>query len=245
MIQQPSQYDCDNMEMGDVVFVRQVGPLYKLIRKYFMKNLNKIRVRDGWEEPVKYNEYYQEDCTLLYAYEVACVQKFPNEVPCMHSRKIGSPATKTTLLPMVQVGLYNLQIEVDNTHAITIPTSYIHKAFEENQRILKSFDDNRKIQDAIRFQKFKGDYFKTYAIKHDIKEWTPVYCSVCGKPVIFKFNSDSINIENNCECKSLNFPLSKISYDEFALWYSNQIITPSIINRYNSFWFRRDEKLEK
>lgn len=242
MIQQPSQYDCDNMEKGDIVFVRHVGLIYKIIRKLFFKNLNKIRVRNGWEEPVKYTEYYQEDCTLLYEYEVACVQKFENVIPCLHSKKLGSRTTKVTILPIVQVGLYNLQIALENNHIVTIPISYIHRAIETNQRLLKTFDDNRKIQEAIKFQKFKGSYFKKFVKEHNVKDWIPVYCSVCGKPVVFNFNEESIDIINNCECESLNFPLTKISYDEFALWYSNQVVTPSIIKRYNNFWFSRGDQ---
>lgn len=241
MIQQPSQYDCDNMEKGDVIFVRQVSPLYKLIRRLFLKGLNKIMVRDGWDEPITYVEYYQEDCTLLYAYEVACVQKYENQVPCIYSKGINSKAQKTELLPILQVGLYNTQILMNNNDAITFPTSYIQKAIEENQRILKCFDDNRKIQDAIRFQKYKGSYFKQYVKDNHITVWVPIYCSVCGNSVQFTFMDDKIEIHNNCECKSLNFPLTEMTYDEFSLWYANQVVTQSIANRYNSFWFKRGD----
>ena len=245
MIQFPSQYDCDNMEIGDVVFVKPTGIIYNFIRKHFKKDLIKIKIRDGWEEPIVYKEYYQEDCTLIHSYELECVQKFENQVPCTYSKDVGSKIRKTSFLPLLQVGLYNIQLKLNRNLTITIPTSFIHKALEENQKLLKSYDDKRKVQDAIRFQKFKGNYFRDYVHKNDIVEWVPVYCSVCGKPVVFKFSDDIINIDNKCECNSLNFPLSEISYDEFALWYANQIVTPSIINRYNSFWFRRDDKVEK
>ena len=106
------------------------------------------------------------------------------------------------------------------------------------------YDDSRKIKDAIRFQKYKGDYFKDYVSKNNISDWTPIYCSVCGKPVIFKFSEDSISIENECECESLKFPLKIITYDEFALWYANQVAVPSIIKRYDSFWFKRGDTVE-
>lgn len=243
MIQQPSQYDCDNMEQGDIVFVRQTSFLYKLYRKLFLKDLLKLKVRDSWEEPLKYREYYQEDCTLIYAYELACVQKYKNEVPCTISRKIGSKTQRVKISPLVQISLYNMQVEIDNNHTITIPTSYIYKALEDNQRILRTFDDSRKIQDAIRFQKYKGDYFKEYVKNNDIKEWIPLYCSICGKSVVFNFNEEGIIVDNNCNCKSLKFPLIKMTYDEFALWYSNQIVSPSVIAKYNSFWFNRSEKV--
>lgn len=241
MIQQPSQYDCDKMEMGDVVLVRHVSPIYKFIRKYFKKDLNIIKVRDGWEEPVKYNNYYQEDCTLLYKYEIACVQKFENEIPCLFSKQVGTRTLKKRELPLVQVSLYNIQIALDKNHAITLPASYIYRALEENQRILKQCDDNRKVQDAIKFQKYKGSYFKKYVINNNINKWEPLYCSVCGHPLVFKFNSNDIQVENLCECKSLEFNLDKLSYDEFALWYANQVAFPTVLKRYNDFWFNKDD----
>ena len=234
---QPSQYDCDNMEVGDIVYVRKVNKIYNIYRKLFLKDLNKIKVRDGWTEPVKYQEYYQEDCTLMYQYELACIQKFDNEVPCMLSSDIGTKPLKTFILPLIQVGLYNIQIKVDNRHTYTFPTSYLKRAIEKNQDILNESEDNRKILDALKFQKYKGSYFKDYVIKNSIKEWTPIYCSVCGKSINFKF-ADDITVENNCDCGSLQFSLQKLSYDEFALWYTNQIVNPSVIKKYNSFWFK-------
>lgn len=217
MIYKPSQYDCDNMENGDIVYVREVGWFYKIIRDRFLKDKIKIRVRLGWTEPVKYKECYQEDCTLIYAYELACVQKYENKVPCMFSRRLGRMPSKTFFLPLMQVTLYDLQIMLDDYHILTIPISDVKRAIDDNQRTLKLYDDSRKIKDAIRFQKYKGDYFKDYVSKNNISDWTPIYCSVCGKPVIFKFSEDSISIENECECESLKFPLKIITYDEFAL----------------------------
>lgn len=241
MIQQPSQYDCDNMQKGDVIYVKQVSPFHKFIRKYFAKNLSKIKVRDGWEEPIKYVEYYQQDCTLIFAYEVACVQKYENEIVCLYSKQIGSDILKATTLPIVQVGLYNLQLVLDKKHTLTIPISQIHSAIEKNQSILKKFEDDRKIKEAIKFQKYKGSYFKEYVKINSITDWIPLYCSICGKPIIFKFNTNEIEVDNKCECKSLSFSLNKLSYDEFALWYSNQVVVPTVIKRYNDFWFKRGD----
>ena len=243
MIYKPSQYDCDNMENGDIVYVRSVGLLYRFIRDKFMKDKPKIKVRLGWSEPVQYKECYQEDCTLIYGYELACVKKYENKVPCMLSRGLGKTPSNTFFLPLVQVTLYDIQIMLDKFHILTIPLGDIKRAIDDNQRTLKLFDDSRKIRDAIKFQKYKGEYFKDYALKNNIKEWTPVYCSVCGKPVVFNFDENDVIINNNCECKSLNFPLKSITYDEFALWYTNQIVTPSIIDRYNSFWFKRRDTI--
>lgn len=238
MIQQPSQYDCNNMQKGDTVFVRPVSPLYKFIRRHFLHNKPIIRVRDGWNEPAKYNEFYQEDCVLIYAFESACVQNLDNKIPYVVSKQANSKVIKRGVMSSVQVGLYNIQFIIDKNTTITIPTGELRRAIEKNQQILNIYEDDRKIEEAIKFQKFKGSYFKNYVITHNITEWTPAYCSVCGKPLNFKFNEDGVDTDNNCECKSLDFKIKHMTYDEFSLWYTNQIVTPSIIKRYNSFWFK-------
>lgn len=242
MIQQPSQYDCDNMQVGDKIFVKDVSPIYKFIRKYFLKDKPVIRVRSIWgkEDNDTYVTCYQEDCTLLYAFEVACVQVLENQVPCVITSSNKVLPEKVVMLPEVMIGLYNIVISMEN-QKLTIPTSFIQHAIDKNQDILNAYDDTRKIQEAIKYQKFKGDYFKKYAKEHNIQTWQPIYCSICGKPLVFNFNSDNIEITNQCDCGALNFKLTNITYDEFALWYTNQIISKPIIDRYNSVWFKKED----
>lgn len=235
----PSQYDCDNMEVGDVVVVRKVNLLYRLIRKFFLKDKYKIVVRDGWDEPIEYKTYYQEDCTLIYAFEAECVQQYENTVPCIISRDLNSKYSRYTILDVLYIGLYNIQLKYDGNKTLTIPISYIDNAIQKNKNILKASDDKRRIKEAIKYQKFKGSYFEKYVKDNDIKEWVAVYCATCGKPVNFEFSEDNIHINNCCECGSLKFPLSDIDYDEFALWYTNQIVNPATLKVYNKFWFKR------
>lgn len=238
---QPSQYDCDNMEMGDIVFVKSVSPIYGFIRKWFLKDKLKIRVKHDWSGSDTYDEYYQEDCVLIYAYEVACVQKY-NDVLCNVSRSINARASKTIKLDTLQVGLYNVQIVIDKNNTLTIPTYYFHQAIDKNTETLKSYEDSRKVKEAIKFQKYKGDYFKKYVEHNNIDLWNAVYCSICGERVEFKFNSDSVQVLNYCKCGSLKFPLTNISYDEFSLWYTNQVVAhPEVAKYYGEFWFKKEE----
>ena len=224
---------------GDVIYVRKVGWLYSLLRKYFMQDKLKIRVRRNWQEPIIYDEYYQEDCTLIYRYEVACVQKL-NDVPICISKNINSSKYRNLIVPLIQVSLYNVQIVLDKTHTLTIPTSYFSKALEDNSNTLKLIEDRRKFEDAVKFQKYKGSYFKKQVDNLGIKSWKPVYCSICGKPVEFEFLEDKVVIHNNCECKTMNFPLTEISYDEFSLWYTNQVVAhKSVEEYYKNVWFKK------
>ena len=230
---------------GDVVFVRKVGWLYAFLRKYFISNKPKIKVRRNWVEPAIYDEYYQEDCTLIYAYEVACIQKYEN-VLCNISRDVNASKFKTIKLPLIQVGLYNTQIVINKHLTLTIPTYYFHKAIDNNTEKLRQIEDGRKVQDAIKYQKYRGSYFSKRAKDYDITSWSPVYCSICGEPVEFEFLDNKVIIHNHCKCGTLDFPLEDISYDEFALWYTNQVTNhKSVRDYYASIWFEERDKLDK
>ena len=240
-IVQPSQYDCDNMESGDIVFVRTVSPLYKFMRKWFYKNKTKIRVRQDWSDTPKYEEFYQEDCILIYAYEVACVQKY-DDVVCNISKSINAKVSKTIKLDLLQIGLYNTQIVLNKNTTLTLPTFYFRQAIEKNAETLKTFDDTRKVKEAIKFQKYKGDYFKKYVKDKGIEVWDALYCATCGEKVEFKFKEDNIDIINYCKCGVLKFPLNNITYDEFSLWYANQAVAhPEIAKYYKQFWFKEEK----
>lgn len=237
---QPSQYDCDNMENGDVVYVKTVNPIYKYIRKWFLKDKVKIRVRHNWSSNLRYDEYYQEDCVLVYAYEVACVQQYKS-VPCTISKSINAKASRRLKLDLLQIDLYNVQIVIDKHTTLTLPTLYFQQSIDKNINTLKAYNDTRKIKEAIKFQKYKGDYFKKYVAKNNITLWNAVYCSICGEQVEFNFNSDGVKIVNCCKCGALKFPLTSITYDEFSLWYTNQVVThPEVAKYYGDFWFKRE-----
>ena len=237
-IPQPSQLQCDKMEPGDIVFVKNKSRLYKLIRNLFFKNKPKIRVRDGWGEPTRYNEFYQEDCVLLYSYETQCIQSFDNEISCIVALKDGSPISKVITLKNVQVGLYNLQLNFGKYFAVTIPISEIDSAIQKNKLKLNSIQDARKIKELLKFQRYKGTYFKNYVERNAITNWTPTYCSICGKSVDFTFESECVIVKNNCDCGCLKLNMEKLSYDELSIWYYNQI-NPAVKKVYDDFWFKR------
>lgn len=233
----PSQYECDKMEQGDVIFVKDRGIFFKWYRKHFRKDAIKIKVRKDWIEPAKYVTYYQEDCTLMFSYEIQCIQSFENEVPCMVSLSPGSKGFKTERLKNLQIGLYNIQITFNNDITLTIPTNFFDIGIRNNQNRLKNIEDKRIIQQALKFQKYKAHHFKKAVEEKDIKEWVPSYCSICGSPVIFKFEEDKVVIDNKCTCKTLNLLMSEMTYDELAMWFANQI-NPVVIKEYEKFWFK-------
>ena len=63
--------------------------------------------------------------------------------------------------------------------------------------------------------------------------------SVCGEPVIFRFNDDKVVIENRCNCGVLKLNMSELTYDELAVWFTNQI-NPDIKRIYTDFWFNKE-----
>lgn len=235
-VPQPNQLQCDNMKPGDVVFVKQRSWLYKFIRKYIFKRLPNLRVRASWEEPIKYVEYYQEDCVLLYLYETRCVQEYNNEVPCLISLKEGSQIIKTFPIKKLQVGLYNIQLILNKWLTLTIPLQYIDNAIRKNEKLLQELEDSRKVQELLKFQRYKGNYFKKVVEDKKLEEWVPLHCSICGAPIAFKFNEDKILVDNNCVCGCTVTGAKEISYDELAVWYHSQL-NPNIKNIYKEFWF--------
>lgn len=238
-IPQPSQYQVDNMQQGDIVYVRKQNFLYRLYRKLFLHKPT-IKVRKDWSKDCNdYFIYYQEDCTLLYHFEVACVQTYENEVPVL----IGTTESKITLssqiLKSLQVGLYNAILNFKNGVSITIPVDYFNDANRKNTLLLKQINDNRVIMDLLKFQRYKGDYFKSYVQKNNIKRWKASYCSVCGKPIEFIFKSDKVQINNKCSCGEVVLDKSEFSYDELAIWYYNQT-NPNVKKMYDEFWFKKE-----
>ena len=106
----PSQYDCNSMEKGDIVVLKSRSFIYKFIRKHFYKDKLKIRVRDGWTLPVRYKEYYQEDCVLMYAWDIACIKKYEDCVPYSISDSPSQLSSRVKMLKSLNIGLYNIQL---------------------------------------------------------------------------------------------------------------------------------------
>ena len=232
-IYQPSQYQINNMEQGDIIYIKKRKSLYKLYRKLFT-NKPKIKVKKYWGS-TEFDSVYQEDCTLVYYYEVMCVQEFSN-IPVIIGKEKGSRSIYTTTLKKLQVGLYNILLIFSNGLTLSLPTDYVSKGIKQNQDKLKIIDNNRIVSELLKYQRHKGDYFKKYVEDNSIEQWTSAYCSVCGKPVVFNFNENNIIIDNQCDCGELRVEKTEYTYDEFSIWYYCQ--TSKIVRkRYDKFWF--------
>lgn len=238
-VPQPSQFQIDKMEQGDIIFVKKQKLLYRLYRKFFL-NMPKVKVKKFWSASCdEYNTYYQEDCTLLYRFELQCVQKYNHEVAVIIGADDGKKVIKTSLLKELQVGLYNIMLSFDNGLCITVPLGPINDAIRKNQKLIQQDNDYRIIQEMMKYQTHKGDYFSKYAKEHKIDSWIPAYCSVCGEPAIFHFEDDKVIIENKCSCGEMKIEKTELNYDEFSIWYYNQT-NDTIKKRYKEFWFKKE-----
>lgn len=235
----PSQYVCDNeMQQGDMIYVRKRNIFYKLYRELFKKP-TKIRVRKHWKEPIEYNTYYQEDCTLVYSYEILCVQNLDGKIPVFISKSFNDAPYKATTLKHVKVGLNNLVLTLPDNKTYTMPINQIKNAIQQNEKTFKSIEDKRIVKDLLRFQRYKGNYFKQYVSANAISEWVPSYCIMCGKPVKFEFDANGVHINNECVCDNMHLEKESLTYDEFALWYGSQ--TNKFAKKiYNKFWFKKE-----
>lgn len=237
-VKQPSQYQVDNMRPGDMIYVQKKPFLYRTYRKLFL-DLPKIKVKkyisDNCDE---YEMHYQEDCTLLYEFEVKCVQTYDNVVPCIISTDAGKSPIKTAILESLQVGIYNVMLTFKSGLTLTLPVDYFSNGIRKNQIQIKQIDDRRMIEDVLKFQRYKGNYFKKYVEEHHIDKWVAAYCSVCGNPVEFHFEGDMVIIDNKCDCGELKLEKSKFDYDEFSIWFYNQT-SPIVRKRYDEFWLKR------
>lgn len=186
---------------GDLIIVKNRNFLYKLIREWFY-NKPKIKVRTTWvASNIQYKTYYQEDCTLLFEYELTSMQLLNNEVP--YNIKFGEKTLRgyNSLFKKVKIGLYNIQLVFKNNIVITIPITPIQNAIKSNEFNLKKIDNKRIIEESLKNRKYKGEYFRNQVKERNIESWTSNYCGLCGKPVYFKFYEDEIHIENTCNCR--------------------------------------------
>lgn len=231
-INKPSQYDCDNMKSNDTIYINTPSLLYRVIRRLFLdKKLNKLKIFN--RQTQKQEVVYQEDCTLVYGFELACIEN-EKDVPTVISTLNG----KVLLRPAVQlkIGLYNSQL-ISKHFIISIPTAILDTLISKNNRHLAQIKDAQVVEEAIKFRRYKGDYFRKYVQDNNIKSWVPSYCSICGKPVRFKFNAKGIGIDNKCTCGQMNLNQNTMTYDEFSLWMYNQT-NPIFKDICKQFWFK-------
>ena len=236
----PSQYLCDQMKPGDVIYVKYRPVWYRLYRKYFEKSKIKINVIMDWNTPNIKKEHYQEDCILIYNYEIRCMQIITDKIPCKIRRTYESKKEKQIYITRLEVSLYNITMTLQDGKTIVFPITALDNAISSNKNMLKQISSQEVLQEQLQFQKYKGDYFKNYVKNNKIKQWVPSYCNICGKPTVFKFKANEVDIDCRCVCGNIRFINNKMSYDELSVFYTSQ--TNKIVkNRYKDFWFKERE----
>lgn len=229
----PSQYDCDNSQKGDLILVKPRPLWYKWYRKNFQKDKIILKVRKDWNSE-DHIDVYQEDCTLIFNWEIQSRCDFKDEVP--YYVGIDNKYLKHgKYLSNLQFGSENISIVLKSGLSVLIPTSYIRDGIRKLDEVKKSFDDNRQIQEALKFAKYKGDFFEKRCKELNLKEWSISYCNVCGKPINIKFDKDVPYVENECDCGNMKVEDEDITWDTVAYWYNRQILKPCI-NKYKEFW---------
>lgn len=235
----PSQYDCNNMKPGDIIYVIPRNLIYKIYRYLFKKDSIQILVRKDWiKEKPDYEQYYQEDCILFYNYENKCVQTNKN-ISYKYNKQVNKPAIYKKLDKLV-ITLYELQLFFESGEVISIHLDVINNSINKNNQLLKQLDRNEIIERNIHFQKYKGDTFKNLVIQNNIKTWEFNYCFLCGKPLIFHFDESKIYLENKCNCGNTSVNIKEMTYDDFAIWFCSQTDS-NILKIYKNFWFNKKE----
>lgn len=132
----------------------------------------------------------------------------------------GTPKRKK--FKSVIVNLYNIQFLFNDGTTLTVPLDKIKQGIRETEQILKNINRQELVDTQIKFMKYKGEYFKNLVQTNNIKQLIIMYCSMCGKSTLFKFKKDSIDVINKCDCGNTVIDITKMSYDEFAVWYASQ-----------------------
>jgi len=165
-----------------------------------------------------------------------CQQQLDNVICNVTKGKIFKNTT-TTKLPKVTVTLYSINITFKNGNILSIPINKIQNSINKNTLIFNTIDKQQIIKDEIKYIRYKGDWYKNAVSQYNIKSWTPSYCYLCGKPLVYTFTNNGIDVINKCDCGFNKVEQSTITYDELALWCDSQT-NKSIINQYNKFWHR-------
>lgn len=232
-ISNPSQYECDNAQKGDLVFIRKRSSIYKWYRKWFLKDKIKINIRKDWETEERVT-VYQEDCTLLFSWEIQGKSEYLDEVPYYIGFKTNF-IKSGNLLKKLQFGSENICIVLKSGFSILIPTSAIRNGLNKMDNVRKDIDENRQIQQALKFARYKGDFFKKRCKELELTEWTISYCIVCGNSVKIKFDKEEPYIENCCDCGNMMVKSEPITWDTVAFWYNSRTQQP-VIDKYKEFW---------
>lgn len=229
----PSQYDCDNSQQGDMIVIKPRPAFYKWYRSKFLKDKIKLKVRKDWNTDDRI-EVYQEDCTLLFSWEIQGTSEYKDEVPYYigyNSRflKYGRR------LKLIQFGSENVNIVLKHGLSILIPTCYVRNGLDKLENTRKNIDTKRQIQQALKFTRYNGEFFQKRCNELDIKNWSVTYCPICGNSVNIEFDKEEPYINNTCKCGNMLTDSESITWDMVAYIFNSQ--TQEIIaNKYKEFW---------
>lgn len=242
MKNKPTQYELNNLNEHDMVVIIQRTFLYQLLRKLFNSNPDFVTVNsyviNGKYIQNKPQQFYAEDCLIVYDYEVICQHEYKQDV-YYNLSKYPMAVGKRYKARKLSVSLYNINMEFEDGMIITIPLQPIELCIAKNKQKLQEMNKDKLIEQNLKFMRYKGETFRDIVKERKIRQWTCSYCSICGKPVQFIFHKDVINIINKCECSNTKLDLTEMTYDEFAIWYAGQ--TDNIIKkRLDKFWFNKE-----
>ena len=229
---QPSQYDVNCMQQGDFLHIVKRGVVYRFIRFLIYKITHTTPVY------LKYNNsiYNQEDCILVRKAELLCIQTY-NNVKCTVLKGLFSKKQTTDVIKKITVTLYNINLTFRNNNVISIPINLIQKGIRENTQILDTLEKQNIISDECKRLNVQSKYYESYVKENDIKRWKPIFCQCCGRPVVFEFQLNGVDIKNTCKCGYIHDMSKYISYQELALWINSQS-DKNIKQAYYKFWHR-------
>lgn len=229
----PSQYDCDNAQKGDLVVVKRRPMIYRWYRKNFLKDKVKIKIRLRWDSEERI-EVYQEDCALIFKWEIQGKSEFKNEVP-YHLGYNSKYFKSVKKLQTLQIGSENISIVLNNGLSLLIPTSYMRNGLNKLDTAMRDIDEERQVQQAIKFAKYKGEFFKKRCKELNLDGWTISYCNVCGNPVRIEFNKEEPYVNNTCDCGNVVVKNEDIDWDTVAYIFNSQV-QPHYASKYKEFW---------
>src|SRR5699024_139429 len=122
--------------------------------------------------------YYQEDCVLIYNYELRCVQVFDKPIPCKVRKTFKSKKENQTYIKHMEISLYNITIVFNNDKTIVFPITDVDIGITSNKNLLKLIDSQELVKEQVNFIKYKGSYFRDYVKNNNLRKWTFSYCNI-------------------------------------------------------------------
>ena len=165
-----------------------------------------------------------------------CVQTY-NNVKCTTLKGLFTKNQTVDVIKKITITLYNVNLTFRNNNVISIPISLIQKGIKENNQILDTLEKQNIISDECKRLNIQSNYFKNYVTNNSIKHWKPIFCQCCGRPVVFKFESNGVVVKNTCKCGYIHDMSEYISYEELALWINSQS-DKNIRQAYYKFWHK-------